>query len=134
MYVETENGAVGEAPLEPRLFTPHARFWPQTDRIEVILSPRQPRVSIYVSDEIQVHLARGILGRSRLVGFTIHGIGAIQRKCIRQNHVPFRGTVNISSVLRVLHQMEHGKKKELLGKYRRLVERALEKHLVTVSL
>lgn len=123
-----------QTPVESVPFTPYAQFWPQTDRIEVTLSPRQPRISVRVSDEIQVHLARGILGRSRLVGFTIYGIGDVQRKCLVQNHVPFRGKVNISSILRVLHRMERRKKNELFGKYCRLVERALDKHLITVSL
>ncbi len=129
-----EDTSTRQESFESVPFIPYARFWPQTDRIEVTLSSRQPRVSIRVSDEIQVHLARGILGRSRLVGFTIHNVGDVQKKCIRQNHVPFRGNVNISSILRVLHQMEHRKKEELLGKYRRLVERVLEKHLITVYL
>lgn len=123
-----------EVPVESVPFTPYARFWPQIDQIQVTLSPRHPRISIRVSDEIQVHLARGILGRNRIVGFTIHGVGDVQRKCLVQNHVPFRGKVNISSILRVLHQMERRKKSELFGKYQGQIERALDKHPVTVSL
>lgn len=117
----------------PAAFVPTAQYWPQTDRIEVTLNPRRPDKSHRVSDEIQVHVVRGILGRIRLVGFTIFDMGGIQRKSIRQSGSPLRGDVDISTVLRVLHKMELSRKEKIFGKYLRSVERALE-HRIKVYL
>ncbi len=124
-----------ETPQPPTpLFIPRAQYWPQTDRVEVILSPRRPTQVVRQSDEIEIHLSRSVLRRYRVVGLTIHNIDSIHRQNIRQNGMPLRGVVSISSILRVLHRMELRNKERMFGKYRGQIERALEKHPVTVCL
>lgn len=115
-------------------FIPRAQFLRHTDSVEITLSPRRHNRHIRTSDEITIYIASGILGRKRVVGFTIHGMNDICRKNIRQKGVPLRGVVSIASILRVIHRMELKNKERMFGKYQHQIERALWKHQTTVSL
>lgn len=134
MFLGLEENETESHTTSTQAFIPRAQFLRHIDGVEVTLSPRHPSRSFRVSDEIEVHLARGILGRKRVVGFTIHGMSDIHQKNMRQKGVPLRGVVSIASILRVIHRMELRNKERMFGKYQGQIERAIRKQQITVSL